>query len=166
MPKNNLYTCSQDSIKHIIDHVKELESQSRGGGFVHAAHARAAVPGCDSPGRSESVSVRDGEHPQSVFVGASGRLGWRDGEGEGAGAHGGGARGCNSNRCRPRKCRSTHAALIIGGGAAGMNAALSLAEQGFPVHLIEKSDQLGGNLRNLHYLDRRGTRSPQDYLRN
>ena len=45
-----------------------------------------------------------------------------------------------------------HAALIIGGGAAGMNAALSLAEQGFPVHLIEKSDQLGGNLRNLHFL--------------
>ena len=40
-----------------------------------------------------------------------------------------------------------HAALIVGGGVAGMTAALSLAEQGFPVHLIEKEAELGGNLR-------------------
>ena len=40
-----------------------------------------------------------------------------------------------------------HAALIVGGGVAGMTAALSLAEQGFPVHLIEKEVALGGNLR-------------------
>ena len=41
-------------------------------------------------------------------------------------------------------------ALIVGGGAAGMSAALSLADQGFPVHLIEKSAELGGQLRHLH----------------
>ncbi len=39
------------------------------------------------------------------------------------------------------------AALIVGGGVAGMTAALALAEQGFPVHLIEKDAELGGNLR-------------------
>ncbi len=39
------------------------------------------------------------------------------------------------------------AALIVGGGVAGLTAALSLAEQGFPVHLIEKDSELGGNLR-------------------
>ncbi|MDR2945678.1 MAG: FAD-dependent oxidoreductase, partial [Candidatus Adiutrix sp.] len=38
-----------------------------------------------------------------------------------------------------------HEALVIGGGAAGLTSALSLAEQGFPVHLVEKTDQLGGN---------------------
>lgn len=37
-------------------------------------------------------------------------------------------------------------ALVIGGGPSGMTAALSLAEQGFPVHLVEKSDRLGGRL--------------------
>ncbi len=37
-------------------------------------------------------------------------------------------------------------ALVIGGGIAGMNAALNLAEQGFPVHLVEKSAHLGGQL--------------------
>ncbi|MFQ6035950.1 MAG: FAD-dependent oxidoreductase, partial [Sedimentisphaerales bacterium] len=37
-------------------------------------------------------------------------------------------------------------ALVVGGGVAGMIAALSIANQGFKVHLVEKSDKLGGNL--------------------
>lgn len=41
----------------------------------------------------------------------------------------------------------TPSALVLGGGAAGMTAALSLADQGFPVHLVERSDMLGGNMR-------------------
>ena len=41
--------------------------------------------------------------------------------------------------------------LVIGGGVAGMTAALRLAEQGFEVFLVEKEDRLGGNLLNLHY---------------
>jgi len=35
-------------------------------------------------------------------------------------------------------------ALVVGGGAAGLTAALTLAEQGFRTHLVEKSAQLGG----------------------
>ena len=34
--------------------------------------------------------------------------------------------------------------LVVGGGVAGMNAALSLADQGFKVYLVERSGQLGG----------------------
>jgi heterodisulfide reductase subunit A len=41
--------------------------------------------------------------------------------------------------------------LVIGGGVAGMTAALKLAEQGYEVFLIEKEAQLGGNLRNLYH---------------
>jgi len=41
--------------------------------------------------------------------------------------------------------------LVIGGGIAGMTAALELARQGFETYLIEKEKELGGNLRNLHY---------------
>ncbi len=44
------------------------------------------------------------------------------------------------------------AALVIGGGLAGMTAALSLAHQGFNVHLVEKQNELGGNLKHIHYL--------------
>ncbi len=40
-------------------------------------------------------------------------------------------------------------ALVIGGGVAGMVAALNFAGQGFPVTLLEQSDQLGGNARKL-----------------
>ncbi len=36
-------------------------------------------------------------------------------------------------------------ALVVGGGVAGMTAALSLAEAGYPVHLVEKTSSLGGN---------------------
>jgi len=42
-------------------------------------------------------------------------------------------------------------ALVMGGGIAGMTAALSIANQGHVVYLIEKEDELGGNARNLHY---------------
>ncbi|MGA2499264.1 MAG: FAD-dependent oxidoreductase [Tepidisphaeraceae bacterium] len=44
----------------------------------------------------------------------------------------------------------TQSALVIGGGLAGMTAALAVADQGFQVHLLEKEPQLGGNLRHIH----------------
>jgi heterodisulfide reductase subunit A len=43
-------------------------------------------------------------------------------------------------------------ALVVGGGIAGMTAALSIADHGFEVDLIEQGDQLGGNLHWLHHL--------------
>ena len=39
--------------------------------------------------------------------------------------------------------------LVIGGGLAGMTAALTLADQGFPVTLVEKGPRLGGVARLL-----------------
>jgi heterodisulfide reductase subunit A2 len=45
----------------------------------------------------------------------------------------------------------SHSALVAGAGLAGMTAALSLAKQGYPVHLIEKSEVLGGNARRLDH---------------
>jgi heterodisulfide reductase subunit A-like polyferredoxin len=36
-------------------------------------------------------------------------------------------------------------ALVVGGGVAGLNSALNLAQAGYPVHLVEKTDTLGGN---------------------
>jgi heterodisulfide reductase subunit A len=43
-----------------------------------------------------------------------------------------------------------HQALVVGGGVAGLTAALSLAEQGFAAHLVEKTAELGGNLRHIY----------------
>ena len=42
------------------------------------------------------------------------------------------------------------AVLVVGGGIAGMTSALSLAGQGFEVHLLEKDKNLGGIARRLH----------------
>ena len=38
---------------------------------------------------------------------------------------------------------------MIGGGVSGLTAALNLARQGFDVHLVEKTDTLGGNALHL-----------------
>ncbi len=45
----------------------------------------------------------------------------------------------------------TKQALVIGGGVAGMNAALSIAKQGFNAVLVEKDSQLGGFSRKLRH---------------
>ncbi len=42
-------------------------------------------------------------------------------------------------------------ALVLGGGLAGMVAALSIADAGFPVYLVEKSDRLGGHLHRIRF---------------
>jgi heterodisulfide reductase subunit A-like polyferredoxin len=44
-------------------------------------------------------------------------------------------------------------ALVIGGGLAGMTAAMAVADQGFETFLVEKSERLGGNLLHLKYTD-------------
>jgi heterodisulfide reductase subunit A len=42
-------------------------------------------------------------------------------------------------------------ALVVGGGVSGMTAALNLANQGYPVQLVEKTDTLGGNALKLRH---------------
>ncbi|MCU0852073.1 MAG: CoB--CoM heterodisulfide reductase iron-sulfur subunit A family protein [Thermoplasmata archaeon] len=43
-------------------------------------------------------------------------------------------------------------ALVVGGGVAGMTAALEIAKQGYKVHLVEKEKELGGVAKKLYYL--------------
>jgi heterodisulfide reductase subunit A len=47
----------------------------------------------------------------------------------------------------PHRAAVNPHALVIGGGLAGMTAALSIAHQGFTVSLVEREPNLGGNLR-------------------
>jgi len=49
-----------------------------------------------------------------------------------------------------RQVSVTPAALVIGGGIAGLQAALDIAEAGFSVTLVERSSQLGGMVASLH----------------
>lgn len=43
-----------------------------------------------------------------------------------------------------------HNAVVIGGGIAGLTAALALAEEGYGVHLIERQPAVGGYLRHVY----------------
>ncbi len=50
--------------------------------------------------------------------------------------------------------------MIIGGGVAGMNAALCVAEQGFRAHIVEKGPELGGVLNRISTVSHDGHTVP------
>ncbi len=43
----------------------------------------------------------------------------------------------------------TQAALVVGGGIAGIQAALSIADSGYPVYLVEREPTIGGHMAQL-----------------
>ena len=51
----------------------------------------------------------------------------------------------------PGQLSVNKATLVLGGGLAGLTAALSLADQGFESYVVEKENELGGNYGRLHY---------------
>ena len=61
------------------------------------------------------------------------------------------ARACLLDPLQEMDLPVNKAALVIGGGIAGMNCALSIANQGHEVHLLEKDSDLGGIARKIHY---------------
>jgi heterodisulfide reductase subunit A len=54
-------------------------------------------------------------------------------------------------------------ALVLGGGVAGMTAALTIADAGFDATIVEREDALGGNLRQIYYVAE--GQNPQRLLR-
>ena len=60
------------------------------------------------------------------------------------------ARACHLEPLQEFDLPVNKAALVVGGGIAGMNCALSIANQGHEVHLVEKDKELGGIARKIH----------------
>ncbi len=56
------------------------------------------------------------------------------------------ARTCRLEPLLKEKIPIEQKAVVVGGGVAGMTCALDIARGGYPVYLIEKEDQLGGEL--------------------
>jgi heterodisulfide reductase subunit A-like polyferredoxin len=56
-----------------------------------------------------------------------------------------------------------HSCLVVGGGLAGMVGALSMADQGYSVYLVEREKELGGRLRQIYNSGNGG--DPQIYLK-
>ena len=49
----------------------------------------------------------------------------------------------------PRQESVEKAALVVGGGIAGIQAALNIAEAGYPVYLVEREPSIGGKMAQL-----------------
>ncbi len=49
----------------------------------------------------------------------------------------------------PRQEPVNKAALVVGGGIAGIQAALNIADSGYPVYLVEKEPTIGGKMAQL-----------------
>ncbi len=146
----NLYTCSQDSIRRIVEQVQELN--------LNRVVVAACTPLTHEPLFQDAIR-QAGLNPYLFeMANIRNQCSWVHQ------ADWGGAtekakelvRMAVAKAARLEPLHRTRvpvqkAALVIGGGAAGMNAALTLARQGFPVHLVERSDRLGGNLLHLRH---------------
>jgi heterodisulfide reductase subunit A len=63
-----------------------------------------------------------------------------------------------------QSCSVNHDAVVIGGGVAGMTAALELARHRCHVHLVERQEQFGGNFRDVYFA--MNGESAQEFLSN
>jgi heterodisulfide reductase subunit A len=61
------------------------------------------------------------------------------------------ARVCHLEPLREYDLSVNKTALVVGGGLAGMTSALSIANQGHTVQLVEKAGELGGMARRIHH---------------
>jgi len=146
--ERNLYTCSQDTQEKLTSRVKELGLNRV---VVASCTPRTHEPLFQdtirqaglNPHLFELANIRE----QDAWVHrAAPEIATQKAKGLVAMAV------AKAARLRPLQ-RGTldvqHQALVIGGGLAGMTAALSIAGQGFPVYLVERAAELGGHLRHI-----------------
>jgi heterodisulfide reductase subunit A-like polyferredoxin len=160
--EDNLYTCSQDTIQHIVETAKEKNlNRVVVASCTPRTHEPLFQDACRmaglNPGLFEMANIRN----QCSWVHSDDWAGaTRKAEDLVRGAV---MRAAQLEPVRTVELPVQKAALVIGGGAAGMNAALTLAEQGFPVHLVERTAQLGGGLCKMPSVED-ATSDPQAYL--
>jgi heterodisulfide reductase subunit A-like polyferredoxin len=148
--EHNLYSCSQDAIAHITEVVREHNLN------------RVVVASC-SPLTHEPLfqdAIRQAGLNPNLFEMANIRnqCSWVHPDNWTAATEKAKdlvrmavAKAARLEPLHKSEIKVEKAALVVGGGAAGMSAALTLAGQGFPVHLVERADRLGGNLLNLRH---------------
>ena len=159
----NLYTCSQDSIKHITEQVLEHR--------LNRVVVASCTPLTHQPLFQDSIRMAGLNPYLFEMANIRNQCSWvHSNDKEAATAKARDLIRAAAARAALLEAQHTievpvqRAALVIGGGAAGMTAAHLLAEQGFPVHLVEKENELGGNLRNV-FIGTFGHTDPQTTLR-
>lgn len=147
--ENNLYTCSQDSIRHITQQIKELN--------LNRVVVASCTPLTHQPLFQDSLRAAGLNPYLFEMANIRNQCSWVHSHDWDAA----------TQKARQLICMAVakaalleaqktfpvdmeHSALVVGGGVAGMTAALNLAQQGFQVHLVEKEAELGGNLRRIY----------------
>lgn len=155
----NLYTCSQDTVAHLIEQIRTLG--------LNRVVVAACTPRTHEPLFQDTLR-QAGLNPYLFeMANIRNQCSWpHAGDWDGATAKArtlvrmAVARAAELEPVQTSSVPVQRAALVIGGGAAGLSAALALAEQGFPVHLVEREPELGGNLRRVFYLAEASRRLP------
>ncbi|MDW8162041.1 MAG: FAD-dependent oxidoreductase [Anaerolineales bacterium] len=165
--EHNLYTCSQDSIRHIIEQIQCLH--------LNRVVVASCTPLTHQPLFQDALRAAGLNPYLFEMANIRNQCSWVHSHDREVATR----KACQLVRMAvakavhltPQKTVSVpveHCALVVGGGVSGMTAALNLAEQGFEVHLVEKEAELGGNLRRVFTSlppDCKGRReSPQELL--
>lgn len=149
--EHNLYTCSQDSIRRITEQTRALG--------LNRVVVAACTPLTHEPLFQDCIRQAGLNPGMFQMANIRNQCSWvhpNDWERATEKAKDlvrmAVAKALHSDSLRKTPVEVQKAVLVIGGGVAGMTAALTLADQGFPVHLVEREAELGGNLRHLRYL--------------
>jgi heterodisulfide reductase subunit A-like polyferredoxin len=144
----NLYTCSQDSIKHITGQIKEHN--------LNRVVVASCTPLTHKPLFQDSLRSAGLNPYLFEMANIRNQCSWVHSTDRPAATNKARdlvkmavARAAQLTPQHTFEVPVQPAALVVGGGAAGMGSALNLAGQGFPVHLVEKEAALGGNLRSV-----------------
>ncbi|MFW9867460.1 MAG: CoB--CoM heterodisulfide reductase iron-sulfur subunit A family protein [Candidatus Thorarchaeota archaeon] len=149
--EDNLYTCSETGLAQIRNGIREHDLNRV---IVASCTPRTHEPLFRSCVESEGVNeylfnfvnIRDQltwshqKYPEEAFDKAKDLIRM------------GVAKASKLNALENITVDATPTALVIGGGVSGMTAALSLANQGFETHLVEREKELGGRLKTLYKL--------------
>ncbi len=148
--ERNLYTCSPDGLAAIQDAIdRENLNRVVVASCTHRTHAAIFQQAMMAAGLNkylfEMANIRDqctwvhGSEPAEALIKAQNLI----------------ASAVAKARCLSPLQEQTqpveHAGLVVGGGLAGMVAAGNLARQGFEVHLVERENELGGQLREIRH---------------
>jgi heterodisulfide reductase subunit A len=149
--EDNLYTCSEEGLSSIKEQIAE---QNLNRVVVASCTPRTHEPlfkqACEEAGLNkylfEFVNIR--EHCSWIHMHDPVRATEKAKELVKMGV----AKACYLEPQEEFESEVFPAALVIGGGVAGMTAALNLASQGIQVHLVEREQELGGLIRSVRTL--------------
>jgi heterodisulfide reductase subunit A-like polyferredoxin len=167
--EDNLYTCSQDSIARITEKTAELG--------LNRVVVASCTPLTHEPLFQDSIRAAGLNRYLFEMANIRNQCSWVHSDDWQAATQKArdlvrmaAAKAARLKPLHKSEVPVTRRALVLGGGPAGMNAALALAGQSIPVTLVEREKELGGNLRRVYYsLDegcqQPGAPGPQEYLR-